>query len=350
MKNTYKVSNALLILSYLFFFGILLAYIIKYYSSNSDNEYIWFCSKILTVNQTIIDNNEKVNVFYNYNNEGNKTYLTENPKTYLDYLELITEDGCKENYKQCGILDTYGNKFCLPNDFQCPINEIKINSSSVSTINEYQNNGYNYLPINENNENNLYYKIGSINSGIIAYWKVQNDQPKYINENNFIFDLEAYKEVFGDDDEEEDDDDDDDDDDLDPDDFDDDDDDKNEEDKKNSNIEDKITDKVSDLAENILKDAVKAARLKKLINYIDNKINTDSNIDYNFTKIGDNQYVKNYIGFKDKENIKNFNNIDFSLYKNIFPNHSAVICSIICIIIFLALIIYHIFKIKKFKN
>ena len=350
MGNINIISNVLFIFSYLSFLSILVTFIIKYYTSNSENEYIWFCSKILTVNKLISDNNNKVNVFYNYNSEGNKTYLTESPKTYLDYLDLITEGGCKKNYNQCGILDTYGNIFCLPDNYQCPINEIKIDSSSVSTINEYQKNGYHYFSIYGDNENKLYYKIGSINSGIIAYWKVQNDQPKFIDNDNFIFDTETYKEVFDiDDDEEEEDGDDDDDDDLDPDDFDDDDD-KDKDNEKNSEIGKKVSEKVIDLAEDAIKDLVKSAKIKKLINYIDDKINDENNIDYNFTKISNNQYVKNYIGFKDKENVKNFDNIDFSLYKNIFPNHSAVTFSYICGIIFIALIIYHLVRIKKYKN
>ena len=39
-----------------------------------------------------------------------------------------------------GILDTYGNKFCFPEDEECPINDMIITSSSK--FNEYKNKGY----------------------------------------------------------------------------------------------------------------------------------------------------------------------------------------------------------------
>ena len=61
----------------------------------------------------MIRKNNKYNVFYGYE-DGQKVYVIR-PKTYLNYLEFLTDNNdCIENYKFCGILDTYGNKFCFP--------------------------------------------------------------------------------------------------------------------------------------------------------------------------------------------------------------------------------------------
>lgn len=59
-------------------------------------------------------------------------------------------------------------------------------------------------------------------------------------------------------------------------------------------------------------------KIKKLIDYIVDKINNDeNNIDYNCTYINNNYYVKNYMGFDNLEAMNNFNNIDFNAYKKI---------------------------------
>ena len=283
----------------------------------------------------IVNNNNNYKVFYNFNNEGGKVIISS--LNYLNYMEFLNENGCKEYYKQCGILDTYGNKFCYPREEECPINEIKIDSSSSSIKNDYLAKDYSFY-IYGNTGDYLYYKIGNINSGIIiiSYWAIQNSQPKYINDNNFIFDIGAFKEIFGSNDEEDEDDDDDDEDD----------------DNEGSKVGKEILEGTIDFAGNLIESAVKLHRIQKLINYINEKINEDeNNIDYNFKKIYHNEYVKNYIGFKDLNDIKNFNKIDFSLYKNIFPNNSAVIFSITCGIIFLIFIIlYIIFIIKEKKG
>ena len=54
------------IISFLIMFCIFLVLIIKYYSGFSEYEYIWFCSKILTIKK-MIENNNKYIVFSHYN-------------------------------------------------------------------------------------------------------------------------------------------------------------------------------------------------------------------------------------------------------------------------------------------
>ena len=49
----------------------------------------------------------------------------------------------------------------------------------------------------------------------------------------------------------------------------------------------------------------------------------EENIDIYFNHIGDNFYVKNYIGFKKVEDINKFLKFDYSIYKKKFPNATA---------------------------
>ena len=309
-----KITSFLLFLfSYLCILGILISLIIKYYAFFSDYEYIWFCSKILTVKKIIEKNNNQYNAFYGYNNEGNKLYITK-PKTYLNYLELLEDNGCKRNYKICGILDTYGNIFCFPKDSDCPINDIIIDSpDEASKYNGYSS--YNY----ESTGDKLYYKIGNVNSNIIVYWHINfNSFPKYIDNSNFILDKDAFYEIFGKNDDDDDDDDNDD---------------------NNDTIQ------IGEGVNNVVQGSANTHKFQQLINYINKKIKEEKNIDTYFKKIYYNEYVKSYIGFKSIDDIEKFNTIDFNLYKSIFPNKSAIIFSFICGIIFLISIIIFIGKV-----
>ena len=298
----------------------------------------------------MVRKNNKYNLFYGFEN-GYKLFVTR-PKSYLNYMEFIEGDDCKEDYKACGILDTYGNKFCFPKNDECPINEIIIDSSNKET--NYKNDGYSICTISNSN-NNFYYKRGNLNSNIVVYWyHYFKSQPKYIDGSNFILDTNAFEEVFGsnDDNNKNDDYDDDDDDD------DDNDDDNDNGDNKKSTINSdqkfakELINKSIELAFDVVQDIIKMSKLQKLINYINKKIDEDeNNIDYNAKKINNGQYVKSYIGFKSINDINNFKKIDFSLFKKIFPNQISAIFSIICDIIYLIFLIIYLMKfIYKIKE
>ena len=320
------------ILSYLLMFAISLTFIIKYYVFTSDYEFVWFCSKILTVKNMVEYNNNKLQIFYRYNEYGEKTYLLQ-PRNYLEFLENIDKDGnCKSGYRQCGILDTYGNKLCYDIRYICPLNDIIINSPSEAS--GYISKGYDYY-IFGNTGDNLYYKRGTLDKGVIAYWYIQESWPRYINDNNFIFDKKTFNEVFNSTNEKKDNDDDDDDDD----------------DDHDDDISKEVIDGTLDFAEGLIENAAKYAKILKLIDYIQEKLYEDEeNIDKNFTKIYQNQYVKNYLGFKDEESINTFNKIDFSLYKIMFPNPTIVYLSISYLLVYLVFIIINIIIVVKIKK
>ena len=272
-------------------------------------------------------NNDNYHVFSEFNEHGQKLYFQ---VSYKKYLERMTKDGCKEDYKKCGILDTYGNSFCLLTSSDCPMNKLKFDYTS--TLEEYQNNGYYHATVLDNSNIYLYFKRGELNTGVIVNWIYQESQPKYINDNNFIFDMDAFEECFGsteDDDKDDDYDDDDDDDD---------------DDDINSKIGKEVIDGTIDFAGDLIKDSVKLARINKLIDFIDEKINKDpNNIDYNYTYIGVNNYVKNYLGFASLEDLNDFKKIDFGAYKKRYPTFTGTVFAIIFMIIFFGYILFFLF-------
>ena len=315
-----KIQIMSVILCDLYMIGIALFLIIKYYSF-SEYEYIWFCSKILTVKNMV---NKTINsdVVFSHISNGENIYFTNH---YVDYLGRIEEDGgCLKSYKKCGILDTYGNSFCMLPNGTCPVNKIIYDLNSKDS--EYQENNYEYYEI-DNSHFYLFYKRDVLDSGIIASWIKQNSQPKYINQKNFILDKDAIKEFFKLKDY------------------------RNDDDDKLSYFIDifgnELINNAYDYIRNLPDNIYDLDRIIKLIEFIDNKINNDeNNIDYNFTYINNKYYVKNYMGFENLESMENFNKIDFNTYKNKYPNYITAVISffIICTfaVFILALIIYFI--------
>ena len=113
----------------------------------------------------------------------------------MNYLYLLTLSNKYKNnpeLKKCGILDSFGNIMYIPKSHPCPINEI---------ISNDLNGNNNLNPINENFqsfkfENDiLFHSNNSINNEIICKIEKSSGTPKYINENNFVFDYETYEEI-----------------------------------------------------------------------------------------------------------------------------------------------------------
>ena len=311
--------------------AIFLAIIIKYYTGFSEYEYIWFCSKILTVRKMIKNNNKKDRIFFRYYNGEEYRFVDH----YLDFLKRVSKGECLSGYKKCGILDTYGNPFCVTQNTNCPVNQMIYDLASK--LSSYQNDNYNYYTIENIPQLNLYYKNGILNNGVIVQMLYQESRPKYINENNFVFDKYAFEECFGDLDGDDDDDD-----------YDDDDDDDD-----NDALSKAIIDGSVDFASDLIQDGVNIARIYKLLDYIDKKIKEDKNIDYNFTYINYNYYVKNYLGFENIEDAEDFSKINFSIYKKRYPDFLSMVFAIMFLIIFFILTIYlfcSFFKSREIKT
>ena len=91
------------IFSYILIFAILLAIIIKRYSRHYQFEYVWFCSKIKTIENLVKINSYKYQIFNTISPSGKISGLSTN---YYNLLKLNTDYGCKYNYRPCGYLDT----------------------------------------------------------------------------------------------------------------------------------------------------------------------------------------------------------------------------------------------------
>ena len=175
MANYEKVITSIKIIFFvlhILMISIFLAIIIKYYTGFSEREYIWFCSKILTIKKMIKKNNINNLVFASVGEEG-KLYYTE--IYYLKLLEWTSKGKCLNGFKKCGILDTYGNPFCFPQGVECPINKVIFDLTSRLSL--YQENNYDYY-LTDNRNLYFYYKIGVEDSGIIVQWVSGSSQPK----------------------------------------------------------------------------------------------------------------------------------------------------------------------------
>ena len=322
-----KIQLMFVLLCCIFMIGISLSLIIKYYSF-SEYEYVWFCSKILTV-KTMVNKAFNSDLVFSHISNGENIYLTNH---YADYLGRIEKDGgCQKSYKKCGILDTYGNSFCIPTNDACPVNKIRYDVSLKDS--KYQSNNYEYYETDDSDVH-LFYKREVLDSGIIATWIKEGSQPKYINKKNFILDKKAFKEFFK----------------LKDVNFDDDDD-------NQSYFIDifgkEFTNNAYEYINSLQNNIYDLDRIKKLIEYIVDKIkNDENNIDHNYIYVHNKHYVKNYIGFENLEAMKNFNKIDFNAYKKRYPNFIFDVISFLIICSFavfiLALIIYFL-KIQTIK-
>jgi hypothetical protein len=197
---------------------------------------------------------------------------------------------------------------------------------------DYSSNGYISTPLTSTSYNHKFYHSNNYiegNAGVIII--KSEDEPKYITKSNFLVDYEMYKDLFGDiklieslsgifgDDNSKNNDNDDDDDD----------------DKKAVKIVQLLLDESDEEEMDLYKMGAKFLfvlitddynkKLEGFKKYIDKKLEEDDeeNIDIYFNHIGDNFYVKNYIGFKKVEDINKFLKFDYNIYKKKFPNATA---------------------------
>ena len=191
-KECLMFSSFVILLSNLLCLALMITLIVFRYRDSRRYEYVWISSKIKTIKNIV-----KVNSFQNkiINSISPTGTINTLSTTYYDLLKLTKESGCKDGYRQCGILDTVGNKLCIDNTYPCPINNIKTDLTFKK--NDYLNNGYNYASLKKMSYNyHLYYSndliLGNATISMVkAYYK-----PKYITYNNFILDSAAFKKLL----------------------------------------------------------------------------------------------------------------------------------------------------------
>ena len=96
---------------------------------------------------------------------------------------------------------------------------------------------------------------------------------------------------------------------------------------------------------NSLKEYIKDEKFEEFLEYVVEKIE-ESDTDIYYKPIGDNCYIKNYIGFDTFKDIETFLDINFDIYKKTFPDRLTAIFAIIGFILFLVMIIVCIFLIS----
>ena len=159
-------------------------------------EKVWIRSKIIAVDNML---NENINLqpieSITYNQNDGIKINNKLSKTYISYLlNNATKNDCDTNFKKCGILDTYGNYMCIPEDEPCPINEIILESKN----NESYKNNKKYISLDYSIKDNLYYTNNSFNNNIIVYLNNKKNYTYFINEYNFKVDADIYNKYFED--------------------------------------------------------------------------------------------------------------------------------------------------------
>ena len=346
-----KLSYSLLLISYIIIFVMIIVILVKgKITEKGYFEMIYYTSKIMTIKNIVLTNHNS-EIFNSFSSTGEPSGLSLN---YKNLLKLLKQNGeCPENYKPCGILDTLGNLLCIDEYFDCPINKYKVDLTSRK--NNYLENNYHTAILKNMSYNYNFFYSNEFTDGQAGVIIIKTeDEPQYLTTNNFLIDYETYKDYFGDLDFIED---------------------LSKifggDDNSNASEEDKNIDRVIKIAEIIASDSdiemdlikIGAKGLFALITneynkkferfkeYIEEKIKEgeDENIDIYYNHIGDDFYVKNYIGFKNVKDIKKFLEFDYDIIKNVFPNKATTIvaCVYFSFIFILLLLIIYLWAIKK---
>ena len=313
MFQTWKFVYYLFILSEVLIFAslIIMSVIFSRFSSVLSYDLVWMGSKILTVNQIMKKNNYEMYPILDINSINERTYYDQN---YANLLKNSKEP-CENNYKKCGILDTLGNIMCIPENDECPINEVIVDLNSKN--NEYISRDYKAIHLeNLPNDYVIYYTNKAIDKEIITKLDFFDSPPKYISENNFIFDEETYKSEYY----------------------------NTSEDDYDwyddwHNSHDRY-DRLRTLDDVIYGDEEYTEKMKSYFEQ-------EKNLDKSYKNIFQNLYVGNYIGFNDYSNMNKYMDIDlYYLYFHHFPNDTAYIFCIICLMLIIAIIFIVVLKLS----
>ena len=175
----------------------------------------------------------------------------------------------------------------------------------------------------------FYYSNKSIENNTTVSILFSKSKPKYITVSNFVIDTEAYQDIIGD---------------LPS---------INEKNKEIKEVDKGIQDVLIGIASsynpvggNVLnlvfsllsfssKRYMPNRMMEDFKKYAEKRIKEKENvIDKYFINIGENAYIKNYIGFQSLKNIETFMNFDYKkIYKQIFPSKNVIIVSIIFLLL-----------------
>ena len=136
----------------------------------------------------------KINISINLNVYEGKKFCVKKGKKFLVYLKDSSFTSCKENYKQCGILNNLNEKFCLPRNEECPLNYFKIDK------NKEIKEEFEVITKPLSNGKYVHYSNQNINSSIIVLFNIsENSKPclDFKESNiNFYYPLESKQSCY----------------------------------------------------------------------------------------------------------------------------------------------------------
>jgi len=98
------------------------------------------------------------------------------PTNYRDIY--YKRETCQSGEKRCGILDSIGNVLCIPNEFSCPINYIKIisNQEYKKNVDKYKNIT-NLQVINYTQQEKLLFSNMNHNGKVLVEFRISQNTP-----------------------------------------------------------------------------------------------------------------------------------------------------------------------------
>ena len=342
------ISSVLILLSYVLLITML-SIVLQLTSNDKKFQIVYLCSKLLTI-KNIVGSNHNLKIINDFSPSGEPIGLNVG---YRILLKLINNNGCQENYRSCGILDTIGNVLCIDDILDCPINKMKVDSNEKTEL--YLNSNYSTTILRNTSPNYSFFYSKDFKNGKakVSIIKTAEVEPKYVTLENFIIDYETYKYLFNN---------------LQ----------KNEESSTlfgNDGVAE-VSETLIKIIELFLEDVNEIVlelitlgakgflylikllskdnkkryiqQFEKFKKYLEKRIDEDEekSIDEYYTHIGDYFYAETYIGFKSIKDLDTFMKFDRTiLSKAFFPNIGLTVVPLVFVSFFFAICVIGIFYI-----
>ena len=342
------IPGVLIIFSYVLLITSL-SIVIQLTRNDKKFQIVYLCSKLLTI-KNIVGSNHNLKIINDFSPSGEPIGLNVG---YRILLKLINNNGCQENYRSCGILDTIGNVLCIDDFLDCPINKMKVDSNEKTEL--YLNSNYSTTILRNTSPNYSFFYSKDFKNGKakVSIIKTAEVEPKYVTLENFIIDYETYKNLFNN---------------LQ----------KNEESQTlfGSDGVAEVSEKLIKIIELFLEDVNEIVlelitlgakgflylikllskdnkkryikQFEKFKKYLEKRIDEDEekSIDEYYTHIGDYFYAETYIGFKSIKDLDTFMKFDRTiLSKAFFPNIGLTVVPLVFVSLFFVICVIGIFYI-----
>ena len=185
------IPGVLILLSYVLLITMLS--IVVHLTRNKKNLKLFIYVLSYWLLKIIVRSNHNLKIINDFSPSGEPIGLNVG---YRILLKLINNNGCQENYRSCGILDTIGNVLCIDDFLDCPINKMKVDSNEKTEL--YLNSNYSTTTLRNTSPNYSFFYSKDFKNGKakVSIIKTAEVEPKYVTLENFIIDYETYKNLF----------------------------------------------------------------------------------------------------------------------------------------------------------